>query len=213
MKIEALGDAAFIVRELSHPPFQVAEALLDLRDGRILDANASYETLGIYSMPGSLTSLDLEGLVEDLRLAPDQTPKRHDIPILYEGEDLPGVAKHLGISEGEVMALHCGEEYTCFAVGFCPGYPYLGWLPEELQGVPRLATPRTRTEPGSIGITGKQTGIYPLARPGGWPIIGRTPLTLVDVDDNYFPIRAGDLISFDPLRSEEEFRKLKGERL
>lgn len=213
MLIEPLGDSAFIIRDLPGPAFTIAEAISNLYDPRILDVNASYETIGVYTSPGALPTEDLQNLLSRTSTAEICKPKTHDIPILYDGEDLQMVAKQLRITEGDVAAAHCSYEYQCYAIGFCPGFPYLGWLPERLQGVPRMTTPRTRTEPGSVGITGKQTGIYPLARPGGWPIIGRTPITLVDVDDNYLPIRAGDIIMFAPLLDEKEFLKLKGERL
>ena len=77
------------------------------------------------------------------------------------------------------IALHVGTEYTVYAIGFCPGFPYLGYLPPPLCGVPRLESPRLRVEPGSVGLTGRQTGIYTEARPGGWSLVGRVPLTLV----------------------------------
>src|SRR4029077_12105528 len=95
------------------------------------------------------------------------------------------------------ILLHTSIEYTVYAIGFVPGFPYLGYLPEKLCGVPRLASPRLKVEPGSIGLTGRQTGIYPLPRPGGWNLIGRTPLTIVDVADSYFPLRVGDVVRFD----------------
>jgi inhibitor of KinA len=211
--IEPLGDAAFIVRDLDCPAYICAESLLDLHDPRILDVNSSYETLGVYSTPGALSGGDIEMLIGNQPKTENQNPKTHVIPMLYDGEDLGHVAKQLGLTIEELIQLHSGHSYRCFAVGFCPGFPYLGWLPEKLQGIPRMQTPRTHTVPGSVAITGKQTAVYPLDRPGGWSIIGRTPLTLVDVDDNYFPIRAGDLVSFDPLISEAVFLKLKGERL
>jgi len=81
-----------------------------------------------------------------------------------------------------------------------------------LCGVGRLASPRMRVEPGSVGLTGRQTGIYPLARPGGWNIIGRTPLVIVDVAASFFPLRVGDTVRFTRI-DEAEFRKLEGERL
>ena len=93
-----------------------------------------------------------------------------------------------------------------------PGFPYLGYLPEKLCGVPRLNSPRIRVEPGSVGLTGRQTGIYPLPRPGGWNLIGRTPLTLVDVADGYFPLRVGDRVRFSRIESSE-YERLYGMRL
>jgi len=99
-----------------------------------------------------------------------------------------------------------------YAVGFVPGFPYLGYLPAELCGVGRLPTPRLRVEPGSVGLTGRQTGLYPLARPGGWNLIGRTPLIVVDVADGFFPLRVGDAVRFERI-DETRYRELEGERL
>src|SRR5947199_152200 len=82
------------------------------------------------------------------------------------------------------------------AVGFVPGFPYLGYLPAELCGVGRLPSPRVRVEAGSVGLTGRQTGVYPLPRPGGWNLIGRTPLVVVDVAAGFFPLRVGDAVRF-----------------
>ena len=142
-----------------------------------------------------------------------QHSKTHVIPVCYSlGEDLAEVADSLGLSSEGVIQHHTSAEYRCYAVGFCPGFAYLGWLPPEIAGVPRRDQPRVRVEPGSVGITGRQTGVYPLVRPGGWALIGRTPLTLVDESDDYFPIKAGDLVRFEAIDAEE-FERLKNERL
>ena len=135
------------------------------------------------------------------------------IPVCYEfGPDLAHVAAHLGLPAGEVIRLHTAAEYTVYAIGFVPGFPYLGYLPPGLCGVPRLTSPRLRVEPGSVGVTGRQTAVYPLARPGGWPLIGRTPLVLVDVADGFFPLRVGDRVRFARI-DERRYRELEGERL
>ena len=137
----------------------------------------------------------------------------HRIACCYEMQlDLARVAEHTGLTPEMVIANHTAIEYAVYAIGFCPGFPYLGYLPPALLGVPRLSAPRLRVEPGSVGLTGKQTGIYPLARPGGWNLIGRTPLVLVDLQDNYFPIAVGDRVRFERI-DEVEYRRLKGERL
>src|SRR5205085_9461144 len=99
-----------------------------------------------------------------------------------------------------------------YAIGFCPGFPYLGYLAPELCGVPRLPSPRPRVEPGSVGLTGRQTGLYPLVRPGGWNLIGRTPLELVHLADGYFPLHTGDRVRFRPITADE-FDRLCGRRL
>jgi inhibitor of KinA len=137
----------------------------------------------------------------------------HQIPCCYEFQlDLARVAAHTRLSADAVIQMHTGTEYTIYAIGFCPGFPYLGYLPAELTGVPRLETPRVRVEAGSVGLTGRQTGIYTEPRPGGWNLIGRTPLELVHVADGYFPLRTGDRVRFTRI-DEGEFRRLLGQRL
>jgi inhibitor of KinA len=137
----------------------------------------------------------------------------HRIPCCYERQlDLDRVAQHAGLTPEEVIRLHSATEYTVYAIGFCPGFPYLGYLPPALCGVPRLAQPRLRVEAGSVGLTGRQTGIYTETRPGGWNLIGRTPLELVHVADGYFPLRTGDRVLFERI-DEAEFRRLQGQRL
>lgn len=139
--------------------------------------------------------------------------ERHVLPCCYELQlDLERVARRLALSPDEVVRQHSGAEYTIYAVGFSPGFPYLGYLPDALCGVPRLETPRVRVAPGSVGLTGRQTGVYPEARPGGWNLIGRTPLQLVDVADGYFPLRTGARVRFEPI-GEAEFHRLLGRRL
>src|SRR5262249_53901543 len=151
-----------------------------------------------------------------LTVAPDatgETGRLHRIPCCYEMNlDLERIAQATGLSIERIIGLHAGHVYTVYAIGFCPGFPYLGYLPAELCGVPRLETPRLRVEPGSVGLTGRQTGIYTEARPGGWNIVGRTPLVLVDVADGYFPLRTGDRVRFERI-DETAFRQLQGERL
>ncbi len=104
------------------------------------------------------------------------------VPVFYGGEygpDLAGVADRLGISPDEVIRRHTGTIYRVYMIGFTPGYPYLGELPENL-AVPRRSTPRTRVPKGSVAIAQRQTGIYPVESPGGWQIIGWTPIELFD---------------------------------
>jgi KipI family sensor histidine kinase inhibitor len=103
-----------------------------------------------------------------------------EIPMCYGGKfgpDLAAVAAHTGLSEAEVIRRHSAGSYRVFLLGFVPGFAYLGGLDPQL-ATPRRETPRARVEPGSVGIAGTQTGVYPLAAPGGWQIIGRTPLSL-----------------------------------
>ena len=128
------------------------------------------------------------------------------IPVCYGGEfgpDLANVAQLAGLSEDEVIAIHTERDYLIDMLGFLPGFAYLGGLDERLH-TPRLAVPRTRIEPGSVGIGGAQTGIYPLASPGGWQIIGRTPLKPYDPDrEEPILYAAGEYLRFVPITPDE----------
>jgi inhibitor of KinA len=141
------------------------------------------------------------------------SPGQFLIPVCYEfGPDLPRVCEHTSLTAENVIQLHTTTEFTIYAVGFVPGFPYMGYLPKVLCGVPRLSSPRVRVEPGSVGITGRQTAIYPQASPGGWNLIGRTPLVIVDVASGFFPLRVGDRVRFAPIDAKR-YAELEGMRL
>lgn len=122
-----------------------------------------------------------------------------EVPVCYDAEfapDLKRVAAQAGIAEAEVVRRHARADYWVALVGFAPGFPYLAGLPEEL-ATPRLAKPRTHVPAGSVGIAAGQTGIYPLGTPGGWNLIGRTPLRLFDPQaDPPALLQAGDRVKF-----------------
>lgn len=124
-----------------------------------------------------------------------------EVPVRYGGEDGPdleAVAREAHLSEARVVALHASVEYRVYMLGFTPGFPYLGRVPEAI-ALPRLATPRVRVPAGSVGLAGTQTGIYPMESPGGWRLIGRTPLRLYDpARDQPFLLEPGDRVRFVP---------------
>lgn len=128
------------------------------------------------------------------------------IPTCYgdvHGPDLKEVARYNGLDEDEVIAIHSGREYLIYMIGFTPGFPYLGGMSPKI-ATPRLAVPRAKIPTGSVGIAGGQTGIYSLETPGGWQLIGRTPLKLYD--PNREPpvlLRAGHYIKFTPISAKE----------
>ena len=218
MRITPLGDQAVLAYLPDEAAaVQFAAALRNTAPGWLLDVVPAYASVGVFfdadrtGLPSVISWLEQRDAGPSPGIAaPGQL---HTIPVSYEHQhDLARVAEHTGLTADRVIELHAGGEYTVYAIGFVPGFPYLGYLPEPLRGVGRLASPRLRVEPGSVGLTGMQTGIYPLPRPGGWNLIGRTPLALVDVADGYFPLRVGDRVRFERI-DEAEFRRLEGHRL
>jgi KipI family sensor histidine kinase inhibitor len=144
---------------------------------------------------------------------PDASSRTVDIPVCYGGDfgpDIGTVAETNGLSEEEVIRIHAASEYPIYMMGFAPGFPYLGGLDERLH-TPRLETPRSAVPAGSVGIAGSQTGIYPLTSPGGWQLIGRTPLRLfVPEQENPVPYyEPGDRLRFVPISEEEYQRQLR----
>ena len=143
--------------------------------------------------------------IEDMKLP---APTLCEIPVCYGGEfgpDLQEVAELHGLAPDEAVKLHSKATYTVYFLGFVPGFAYLGGLPEQL-ATPRLATPRKSVPAGSVAIGGSQTGVYPSSTPGGWRIIGRTPLRLFDpasaaAHASFFEL--GDEVRFKPISSEQ----------
>jgi KipI family sensor histidine kinase inhibitor len=141
-------------------------------------------------------------------------PRRVEIPTIYGGEygpDLDFVAQYHHLTPAEVIRIHSGVDYPVYMLGFIPGFAYLGGLDAAI-ATPRLDQPRTRIPAGSVGIAGAQTGVYPLDTPGGWRIIGRTPLRLFDpLADPPALLSPGDIVRFIPV-SEEESNHVAGHR-
>jgi KipI family sensor histidine kinase inhibitor len=137
-------------------------------------------------------------------------PRTIDIPVCYGGEfgpDLADVAEHNALSVEDVIQIHTEAVYLIYMVGFSPGFPFLGGLSERLH-TPRLETPRTSVPAGSVGIANNQTGIYPLNSPGGWRLIGRTPLRLFAPEKkDPFLYQPGDHLKFRSI-SAQEYQKL-----
>ena len=144
---------------------------------------------------------------------PIPPPTVIEIPVLYGGEmgpDIENVAEHNHKTVEEVIKIHTSEEYLIYMIGFIAGFPYLGGMSKEI-ATPRLKSPRVKIEGGSVGIAGEQTGIYPVASPGGWQLIGRTPLKLYDAErEKPVLLEAGQYIKFAAV-TEEEYKKIEKE--
>ncbi|HET7615855.1 MAG TPA: 5-oxoprolinase subunit PxpB, partial [Bacillales bacterium] len=136
-----------------------------------------------------------------------------EIPTAYGGEwgpDLKDVAEHNGLTPDEVVAIHSGSEYLVYFLGFTPGFPFLGGMSEKI-ATPRLSSPRVSIPGGSIGIAENQTGIYPVSSPGGWRLIGQTPLQLYHHEkEKPFLLEPGDYVKFKPVEGDE-FERIKEE--
>jgi inhibitor of KinA len=143
------------------------------------------------------------GDVRDDTLPP---PRTVEIPVCYGGDlgpDIDDVARQHGMSAQDVIDIHASGDYLVYMVGFMPGFAYLGGLSSRI-ATPRRQTPRTAVPAGSVGIGGEQTGVYPLVSPGGWNLIGRTPLRIFDIDRTDAALLAtGDRVRFRPISNGE----------
>jgi len=192
---------------------RVQQLMLQLRQAPlpgVREIAPSYRSLLVVYDPLTTAPAELKERIAEAAAQPSiaglPQAKRLAVPVFYGGNygpDLEAVAGHLSISTDEVIRLHTETIYRVYMIGFTPGYPYMGELPAAL-AVPRRSTPRTRVPKGSVGIAQRQTGIYPVESPGGWQIIGWTPLELFD------PLRQlpsllemGDRVKFEAVRQVE----------
>ena len=219
-EIEAFGEAGWLARLSGADMVAVALAAnaaadrLRTQDG-VTDAVAGVDSLVLRFDPARLSpagardSLERAIATTPLELAPPKV--KIEIPVCYGGEygpDLPALSKALSLPEDEIIRRHAAQKYRVLTIGFAPGFAYLGPLPKTLR-TPRLPTPRPRVEAGSVGVAGAMTGVYRLASPGGWPLIGRTPRTLFDQKaEEPFLFSPGAEVSFTPV-SKEDFARLE----
>lgn len=213
--VEPLADHGLLFRfgdqidaDLSQRIVALAERLAGTSEPGVLDVIPSYTTLMLILDPATADGDRLQDLVRrtwrDLERQPGDVAPRDEIviPVAYGGEDgpdLPDVAAATGLTPDEIVARHAAGRYQVGAIGFAPGFAFLIGLPADL-ATPRRTTPRTRVPAGSVGIGGAQTGIYSLATPGGWNLIGRTSLRLFDPGrEPASLLRAGDMVRFTPV--------------
>jgi KipI family sensor histidine kinase inhibitor len=208
-RFDSMGEAALLITfaqamsdAANNRALRLAQSLRELRLGGITDVVPAYASTLVIFDPDQINFEDLEAEVHAKlpENAASTPPGRSvEIPVEYGGEygpDLPNVARLHGITEEAAIRLHTSRRYRVYFIGFMPGFPYMGRLPQKL-ATPRVPTPRIRVAAGSVGIAGAQTGIYPLASPGGWQIIGRTSQRLWDVNrDDPSYLLPGDTVRF-----------------
>lgn len=190
---------------------QFREHILKASEGAVKEVIPAYNTILVYYDPLSVRTYELEiWLEQQARELPVQPATKSgrliEIPVCYGGEygpDLARIAEAKNCSEDDVIAAHTGTEYQVYALGFAPGFAYLGSVPESI-AMPRLKTPRKHVAAGSVGIADQQTAVYPTESPGGWNIIGRSPVRWFDVDnDPMTPVQCGDRVRFRAISAKE----------
>ena len=223
-RLTSLGDSAITVEfgdeinpRINARVIAFATAIARQEWKGILDIVPTYRSVTIYFDPLHWNISALRNRLKKLPrlrsdgISPDGT--LHTIPVLYGrdwGPDLEDLAAFAGLSPAETITLHASVRYRIYMLGFSPGFPYLGPVPERL-AMPRLSTPRTKVPAGSVGIADRQTGIYPSSTPGGWRLIGRTPISLYRKRRaTPFLLKAGDVVQFKSI-DRAEFERLLDE--
>lgn len=183
----------------------------------IVEVVPTYRSLMIHYNPLKVDYYELLNSLKKIEKNLDNivlpAPEVIEIPTLYGGDwgpDIEYIARYNNITVEEVVEIHTSKEYLIFMLGFTPGFPYLGGMDKRI-AVPRLQTPRTRIPGGSVGIAGEQTGIYPVSSPGGWQLIGKTPVKLFDpIKEKPILLKSGNYIKFKSI-NEEEYLKIQND--
>jgi inhibitor of KinA len=224
MRFSPLGDRAVLITlgdsidEATHRRVRAVTARIDAEPPRgFVDRVPAFASLVVHYEPLLIHAADsgsphdafvaaLQHLLADVRDDALPPPRTVEVPVCYGGElgpDLEDVARQHGIDANEVIDIHASGDYLVYMVGFMPGFAYLGGLSSRI-ATPRRQTPRTAVPAGSVGIGGEQTGVYPLVSPGGWNLIGRTPLRIFDIG-RIEPalLVTGDRVRFVPISFSE----------
>jgi KipI family sensor histidine kinase inhibitor len=218
-----LGDTALLIElgetinlEVNRKVVTLSDAIQNAYLNGVEELVPTYRSLLVRYNPLKITYEQLVSHVQSIEKAAEEMPlaeksEKAIIPVVYGGEngpDLAYVAQYHGLVESKIVQLHSSREYRVYMIGFVAGFPYLGEVADEI-ATPRLETPRLKVPAGSVGIAEKQTGIYPREAPGGWRIIGRTPIKLFNpLQQPPALLKTGDIVKFKPI-SEKEFEALK----
>ncbi|MEI6287434.1 MAG: 5-oxoprolinase subunit PxpB [Bacillota bacterium] len=217
-KINPFGERAVLVEFAEFIDSTINSAVVALTDSLrlaegIIEVTPAYRSLLLEYDPLQFDYQEVFNIIRSTAITITKADEKTvcEIMVCYGGKfgpDIETVAKHNGISVNDVIFLHSEREYQVYMLGFLPGFPYLGGLSSKL-ATPRLATPRLSIPPGSVGIAGSQTGIYPISSPGGWQLIGRTPQKLFSPSQKQpFLLSAGDWLRFVPI-SETDYDEIE----
>jgi KipI family sensor histidine kinase inhibitor len=224
MKLHAVGEDALMLYlgdsadEQTLARVQAAATAIEHALGsELVDLVPSYASLLILYDPLLCDRLQLSRRVraalDALQVQPAATARTVVLPVYYAadaGADLESLAARAGISTGELIQLHTARAYRVYAIGFAPGFAYLGEVDERI-AAPRLATPRAAVPRGSVAIAERQTAVYPAVSPGGWNLIGRCPVPMFDpAAQPYMPVTVGDSVQFESI-DRERYLALGGE--
>lgn len=217
------GDSALTVeftkqmsQDVSRKIRHVAKCIESMRIRGIIESVPAFCSITVYFDPFVISRKKIEKklthIINSYKEGSESTKRVFLVPVCYEDEyapDMADVCDITGLTKQQVISIHTSCDYLIYMLGFLPGFPYMGGMDERIEA-PRLESPRTEIPAGAVGIGGKQTGIYPLASPGGWRLIGRTPVKIYDPEREP-PIlyRAGDYIRFYPITAKQ-FEKLNG---
>lgn len=212
-KFSPLGDSAIRIAfgetisiEINRKIISFCELLKSEPPLGLVEWTPSYTAVTVFYNPTKTSYKNLvsqlSNLLENLNNTVLTKARRVIVPVCYGGEfgpDLDYVATHNNLTNGEVIEIHSSSDYLIYMLGFTPGFPYMGGMSKKIS-TPRLAVPRQNVPSGSVGVAGDQTGIYSLTTPGGWQIIGRTPLVLYDsTREQPSLFEAGDYVRFKPI--------------
>ncbi|MEH7379471.1 5-oxoprolinase subunit PxpB [Bacillus sp. JJ1533] len=192
---------------------QTTKQIEEMKLQGVVELVPAFQSITIYYNPVLTSYQNLSEQVSEIcrgnSAMENASPKEIIVlPTCYDGDDLENVARKSGLSTEEVISLHSSVDYLVYMNGFLPGFPYLKGLPSQL-ATPRLSNPRLIVPKGAVGIGGDQTGVYPLESPGGWNLIGRTPVPLFSPDKrDPFLLKAGDYLRFMPI-SVTEYKEIE----
>ncbi|WP_297420053.1 5-oxoprolinase subunit PxpB [Thermococcus sp.] len=218
-EIKPSGDSAIAVsfgetidEEINGRVHAVARAIEEMSFEWLVEVVPAYSSLYVFYDPLKVSYTEVEASIKPLLNAKTESFEGRliEVPVVYGGkygQDIEFVAEHNGLTVDDVIEIHSQQVYRVYFLGFLPGFAYLGGMDERI-AAPRLERPRLKVPAGSVGIAGRQTGIYPLESPGGWRLIGRTPLRLFNPSkEPPTLLQPGDRVKFVPI-DESEFREI-----